>query len=338
MGATFVDSVKLTLATGYLTAILWCFLWLRKVFGKKPALIGTIICSMVPYWFVDIYVRGSVGEVWALSFVLLTLAALEYGVSFGVAIGIAGIIVSHNITALIFIPIIFLYTWYRKRGNILVIVTGIGLATYFWLPALVESRFMVGLNSVSYADHFPDLFQLLFPSWGTGFSGVGITADEMSYQIGIVSLLIVCISFFAAVRKKALRAIIFPVLCVVGVAIFGMTEYSLSLWRYVPLMGNIQYPWRLLVVTTIATGYLGALLTTVTPRWIMVGLTVLAFIASFSYMKPVTYEKRDDAHYLSRREFTDGTSSLGNSFSTIWTGWKKSGFLQGFKRALGMPL
>ncbi len=335
LGATFVDSVKLTLATGYLTAILWCFLWLRKVFGKKPALIGTIICSMVPYWFVDIYVRGSVGEVWALSFVLLTLAALEYGVSFGVAIGIAGIIVSHNITALIFIPIIFLYTWYRKRGNILVIVTGIGLATYFWLPALVESRFMVGLNSVSYADHFPDLFQLLFPSWGTGFSGVGITADEMSYQIGIVSLLIVCISFFAAVRKKALRAIIFPVLCVVGVAIFGMTEYSLSLWRYVPLMGNIQYPWRLLVVTTIATGYLGALLTTVTPRWIMVGLTVLAFIASFSYMKPVTYEKRDDAHYLSRREFTDGTSSLGNSFSTIWTGWKKERFSTRFQASTG---
>ena len=54
---------------------------------------------------------------------------------------------------------------------------------------------MVGLNSVSYADHFPDLFQLLFPSWGTGFSGVGITADEMSYQIGIVPLLVLCVSF-----------------------------------------------------------------------------------------------------------------------------------------------
>ena len=121
------------------------------------------------------------------------------------------------------------------------------------------------------------------------------------------------------------------------IAIIGMTEYSMPFWRYVPLMGNIQYPWRLLMVTTIAAGYLGALLTTVTPRWIMVGLTILAFIASFSYMKPVTYEKRDDSHYLSRREFTDGTSSLGNSFSTIWTGWKKSGSKQGFKRVLGMP-
>ena len=80
MGATFVDTVKLTLALGYLTTIVWCFLWLRKVFGNIPAFIGTIICSMVPYWFLDIYVRGSVGEVWALSFVLLTLAAIEYGI------------------------------------------------------------------------------------------------------------------------------------------------------------------------------------------------------------------------------------------------------------------
>ncbi|MEK7577130.1 MAG: YfhO family protein [Patescibacteria group bacterium] len=330
-GVSFVDSVKLTLAAGYLTAVFWCFLWLKRVFGDRAAMIGTIVCSLVPYWFVDIYVRGSVGEVWALSFVLLTFAALEYGISFGVAIGIAGIIVSHNITAFIFIPIIFLYTWYRKRGNIFSIATGIGLATYFWLPALVESRFMVGLNSVSYMDHFPDLFQLLLPSWGTGFSGVGISADEMSYQIGIVPLLIVCISFFIAVRKRELRKNILPVFCVVVIAIFGMTEYSLQLWRYVPLMANIQYPWRLLMVPMIAVGYLSALLTTVLSRWIMVGLSLLAFTVSFSYMKPVTYEKRDDAHYLSRREFTDGTSSLGNSFTTIYTGWKKDRFTKRFQ-------
>lgn len=332
LGATFVDSVKLTLALGYLTAMAWCFLWLRKVFGKVPALIGTIICSMVPYWFVDIYVRGSVGEVWALSFVLLTLFSLEHGLAVITAIGIAGIILSHNITALIFVPIIILYAWYRKKGALLSFIAGIGLSTYFWLPALVESRFMVGLNSVSYADHFVDLFQLIFPSWGTGFSGVGISSSEMLYQIGIVPLLIFCISFFMVVRKKALRSIIFPVLCVTIIAIFAMTEYSVSIWRYVPLLGNIQYPWRLLMVPMIATGYLAAMLTSLLPRWVMVGLAILAFTLSFSYMKPVTYERRDDAHYLSRREFTDGTSSLGNSFSTIWTGWKKDRFVDRFEK------
>ena len=52
-------------------------------------------------------------------------------------------------------------------------------------------------------------------------------------------------------------------------------------------------------------------------------------------MNSVTYEKRDDSHYLSRREFTDGTSSPGNSFSTIWTGWKKERFQTRFQASTG---
>lgn len=331
LGVSFVDSVKFTLAFGYLTASMWCFLWLRKVFGHTPALVGTIICFMVPYWFVDLYVRGSVGEVWALSFVLLTFFSLEYYSRIGVAIGIAGIIVSHNITALIFVPILFLYALYRKKMSLSGFIIGIGLAAYFWIPAILESRSMVGLNSVSYEEHFPDFFQLLFPSWGTGFSGAGISADEMSFQIGIVPLIIFCISFFVALRKKALRSIVFPVFVVVAVSIYAMTEYSIPFWRYVPFIANIQYPWRLLMVPMIAVGYFSSFLATVLPQKFMVGLALVAFVFSFSYMKPVTYEIRDDAHYLSRREFTDGTSSLGNSFSTIYTGWKKDRFIQRFQ-------
>ncbi|MBI3342601.1 hypothetical protein HY032_00395, partial [Candidatus Gottesmanbacteria bacterium] len=45
---------------------------------------------------------------------------------------------------------------------------------------------------------------------------------------------------------------------------------------------------------------------------------------SFSYTRPVLYESRPDTYYLSRREFTDGTSSLGNVFSTAWMAWQSS--------------
>jgi uncharacterized membrane protein YfhO len=44
---------------------------------------------------------------------------------------------------------------------------------------------------------------------------------------------------------------------------------------------------------------------------------------AYSYTKPVVYAPRSDAYYLSRRNFTDGTSSLGNAFSTRWSEWKK---------------
>ena len=39
-------------------------------------------------------------------------------------------------------------------------------------------------------------------------------------------------------------------------------------------------------------------------------------------MRPVLYEPRNEKYYTSRSNFTDGTSSMGNSFSTIWSSWK----------------
>ncbi len=54
-------------------------------------------------------------------------------------------------------------------------------------------------------------------------------------------------------------------------------------------------------------------------------LLVLGAVAATStYIRPVTYAPRSDAYYLTKRNFTDGTSSLGNALSTIWTGWKQT--------------
>ena len=76
-GISFVDSFKLELAFGYLMAVFACFLWLSRLFRLFAAFVGTVIFSVIPYWFVDIYVRGSVGEVWAIAWFFVALVALE---------------------------------------------------------------------------------------------------------------------------------------------------------------------------------------------------------------------------------------------------------------------
>ena len=53
-------------------------------------------------------------------------------------------------------------------------------------------------------------------------------------------------------------------------------------------------------------------------------LAIAAIALAASYARPVLYAPRNEAYYMSRPNFTDGTSSMGNSFSTIWTGWKKT--------------
>ena len=330
-GIGFVDAFKLTLALGYLLSVFWCYKWIRQFGAPFVAASATIVFAFVPYWFVDIYVRGSVGEVWAISFVLLTLFALERRWSKIIALAVAGIIISHNITALFSLPVLCVYAFVRNRKFLSSIGLGVILASYFWIPALFEAKFMVGLNSVNFADHFPDLYQLLIPSWGTGFSGRSVRFDQMSFQIGIVPMLIFSLSVVMFILGKAKDKALFVAIVIWMGVFYCMTFWSLWLWKLVPIAQYIQYPWRLLTLLLLLTPWLVAHIVDKLPKWVAPMLVVLAVGASYGYIHPVSYVPRRDAHYLLDPNFTDGTSSLGNSLSTKWSGWKRQRFIQRFE-------
>ena len=326
-GVSFVDSFKLALATGYIVSCLACFAWLKKIFPLFAASVGAIIFSVVPYWFVEIYVRGSIGEVWAIAWLFAALGAIERKNVLLTSLSVAFLILSHNILAMLFVPTIVLYLILRNRSLLWCVIAGIFLSAYFWLPALLERGFMTGLNSVNYKDHFPLLAQLLVPSWGTGFSVRELTSDEMSYQIGIVPLFIFLLALLrfpelklAQFRESRRLAWLFSILGII--ALFLMLEASSFVWKFVPVLPFLQYPWRLLVFVLPAAAFFAARVASFVPRWAAIVLCVAAFGFSLPYMRPVVYAPRTDTHYLTRPEFTDGTSSMGNAFSTIWTPWK----------------
>ena len=66
-GISFIDAFKLNLFTALLFAGLFFYLWAEVFFKKEGALIGAVFYTFSPYLFVDLYIRGSVGEVWALA-------------------------------------------------------------------------------------------------------------------------------------------------------------------------------------------------------------------------------------------------------------------------------
>jgi len=314
-GWSLADSFRLTMAVGYVSAVAASYLWLKRLYGVFSATVGSIVGAFTPYWFVDIFVRGSVGEVLALGFVFMSLASIAYKKKTLLALATAGIILSHNIMAMIFLPILFLYAWMTDRSMLRWLVVGVILTSYFWVPALMEREYVTGLNTVNFKDHFPELAQLLIPSWGTGFSGPGYALDEMSYQIGIVPLMLFVASLVTPKPTLFTGAI--------AVAFFLMLEISMPIWERIPILTNLQYPWRLLSIVIVATPFLTAtIFSRLRWRMVFIGTMMLTVILSFSYTKPVLYDSRPDAYYLSKREFTDGTSSLGNSFSTRWMSWQ----------------
>ena len=322
-----VRSFQMAQAAGYILAVFALFGWLLTLFGFIPAVVGAVVGAYIPYWFVDIYVRGSIGEVWATAFLFCTLYVAEkkkypfVGICFGL------LILSHNILAMIYTPVLIGYFLLRNRKNLLGILSGIGLAAYFWLPAIFEQKYVIGLNTVNFREHFVRLYELLIPSWGTEFSGIGITGNTISFQIGVIPLIVLFVSLFLLFREKdkKTKVLVRYFILVFILALLFMLPWSQRLWEFITPLQLIQYPWRLLSLGIPTVAVASAYWVSRMKKSIFaVVLLFLAIIFSYSYTRPVQYEPRNEAYYVSRSNFSDGTSSMGNSFSTIWTGWKET--------------
>lgn len=320
-----VSAFQAAMGLGYIVIAVSVYLWLSSLFGVYPALIGAVVGAFVPYGFVDMYVRGSIGEIWAIGFLFLSLFFVERKRYVSFAFSYAGLILSHNILGMVFTPFLLLYVLLRDKKFLWFLLWGVGLSSFFWLPALMEEQYVVGLNTVNFREHFVEVYEFLVPSWGSQFSATGSFGNRISFQLGISPIL----SFIGAVltyrrisdKKKKNLFLLFA-----GVAlssIFFMTRLSLPLWEFLTPLQNVQYPWRLLsFVIPIASFAAAFWVQALKGRWVGLAIAVLAVFLAFSYTRPATYEPRDEPYYLSRKNFTDGTSSIGNSFSTRWMTWQ----------------
>lgn len=314
-----VSAFQMGMGIGYFVIILAAFGWLAVLFGTLPALVGATTAAFVPYLFVDMYIRGTVGEIWAIAFLFLSLLAVEKKQYMWFAFTFGLIVLSHNILAMMFAPFLLFYSVLRGRRALWGMAAGLGLSAFFWLPALVEQKFVVGLNTVNFRQHFVDMYELLIPSWGSGFSGTGGFQNKMSFQVGIAPIVAILGGLWAS--KKSKLFVYFFILFIVS--IFMMLPLSRGVWEAIKPFQLIQYPWRLLTFVVPFTAYAAAYwVRRMKRQWWGILFAFIALIAAHSYVRPVLYEPRSESYYLARPNFTDGTSSMGNSFSTIWSGWK----------------
>lgn len=319
-----VYAFQMSMGFGYILLAGAAFLWLSALFGTVPALVGALVTAFVPYLFVDTYVRGSIGEVWATAFLLLSLYLLEKKklVWFGVAYGF--LILSHNIMAMLYTPFILGYVFIRNKKAAVWMLAGLGISAFFWVPALLEAKYMVGLNTVNFRQYFVQLYELLIPSWGTGFAGSGSFGNTMSVQMGIAPLLVMIGAVWVQIRQRRSEgAMLWYFIAIVLLAVLFMLPISTPLWELISPLQLMQYPWRLLSFVIPIAGFCAAfwVFSLKNKGWGLV-IAILAVGLAASYARPVLYAPRNEAYYMSRPNFTDGTSSMGNSFSTVWTGWK----------------
>lgn len=337
-GISFIDAFKLQMFFATILGGIFFYLWIKGFWGNLGRIVSSVFYIFSPYRFVDIYIRGSIGEVWALAFFPAFLWAItrymqnKQKIFFILSsIFLSLIIFSHNILALMFFIFsifyigFFIYQDKNKKYLILntfyIILLGLGISAIFWLPALAERSFVTGLQIYAVEDNFPQLYQLIFPSWGSGFSASD-SQNQMSFQIGVANLLAVVIAALAlALRKKheQHKGILLFFLVAFASVFFLMLKISLPLWRAAPLMDYFQFPWRFLSLEILIASFLaGSVVGLWRSKILACLMLLLAVWLGIGYTKPAYYHDRDDEYYITRSNFIDGTNSPGNYFNTIW--------------------
>jgi hypothetical protein len=334
---SFIVSIKIMFALSVFLSAVFMYLAANTLWKSRvAAVVSSILYIYLPYRMVDLYVRGSIGE--SLSFVFfpaifyLTLRLFDspfgrFTVVF-LSISIAMLVMTHNIMTVLFMPVFLMFFLVRiiieKRFDvlqtfILCLFLGAGLSFFFWFPALFEKDNVL-LSKVSIADrslYFVKPLQLIIPSWGYA---PPTESGGFSYQLGIPQIIVVLFSIVlfitSFVKSRLLQtpakfyiSILVLLFLICFIMLFPFTDF---IWKNVPLLKEINYPWTLLsqlgFISALSAGYL--VLQGRFMKYVLVGLCALSIILVFPYAHPQKYVSHDDNYYLTNEATTTSSDEL----------------------------
>jgi hypothetical protein len=278
LGFSILDSVKVFVIFISFLGLTLMYLLGKSLWGRWGGFFSSLVFLYAPYRAVEIYVRGAMGELTALS----VAPGLFWGIKrivekkrFGIlffAFLYSILLTSHNISTMLFTP--FLLVWsllliVTKKENIknkLILFVKIFsgffwaflISAYFLLPAFLEKKYAhvetLLLGYFDYRRHFVSIKQLLINSfWGYGSSELG-KYDGLSLCVGLIIWILpilILISLILFKKKKGFINLLF-FLGVGWTALFMCHAKSSFIWAHIDVLKYVQFPWRFLGLATIS--------------------------------------------------------------------------------------
>lgn len=325
LGFNFVDSVKAVLFLSMLVSILGMYLFLKELLGSRlAAFLGAIFYLYAPIRFLNVYVSAATGSALALALIPFVFwAILRRSILVG-SISLAALILSHNVTALIFIPVIIIFSVVcsRLRSLAVMLLLGLGLSAWFWLPALWEKQFIKfdQIYEGFYKDQFINIWQLIRSPWGYGLSHPQHPEPgDMSYQLGLIHIGVVIVTslwFVVFGRKiKEVKAVGGFLLTFILLSLFLMLKISQPVWEIIPILKLVQFPLRFQAIfifaASISAGllikyfpYKQSLRTNALRKIVFLGLLILVIYANRNHWKINEVFNPGEDYYLSQKTTT----------------------------------
>jgi len=321
-------SWKIENAIGFILAGIFFYLWMRDHTLRHRAILGACMYALAPYHFVNLFVRGDIGEIFA--YMILPLIGMytdrlgkkqraENVLGLSVSLGL--LILSHHGVSVIALPIFAAYAamvgWHNKKTLALYAVAylfSLWLSAFFWLPAFLEKGYVQNemFSAQVYRSHFVRLYDIIVYSWGYGDT-VG-KPGSLSVQAGPIHITILLFTAVTVLYKRVRDMRPYIWLAAACIAVYMMTPWSVLIWEAIPFLRKLQFPWRFIGITAIASAWLSAR----TLRFSVLHtriLCVLLVILSLRFIQPLGYDMYPDSYY---RSFS-GSTYYHQEATPVWT-------------------
>lgn len=307
-------AMNVSFALALLLAGTGAYLYVKEVAGMKAGILAGVAYVYAPYQLINALSRGSLPVVWAgalFPFVFWAFHRLAHTGRAGHVVLSAGLLglalLMHNISNLIFMPLLLFYlgidtlAGYRQSENrpgpvrltALALVLGLGLAAFFWLPAVVEKDFVqvervITPPDFDYRAHFVQLSDLF--AWPAP-ANTGLLNPDFSPMLGLVQVGLAVLGVGGLLwrggvrrrrgkevrRKEGGEKLDSPRLVVMVFSLTGLIATlfmtlpgSTWFWDRLPFIAFVQHPDRLLGAAIFLLAILAGVAVGVLPqRWQM---------------------------------------------------------------------
>jgi len=309
LGFGFVDTIKIIFGASMVASAIFCYLWLSRFFDRISSFVGALFYLYTPYHLFDLNKRGSVGEVFALAIMPFILWQIERKSFFWSSTGIAILIISHNTLAVLFLGLIIAYMGldiYISKDQkelfkrfLLVMMFGLGISAFFWIPAFFELQYTV------FSQTQVSEFNLYF-------------ANSDLIGLSTIFILILTAVFFIISRIEIKKHRLSLLLFIIGlVSVLFSSSLSTTLWNILPV-SFIQFPFRFLSLTIVSTSFLAACIVSTSPKKLKIPIVILSLIvltlSAKQLISPSEFFDKGEGFYSTNMD----TTTVKNEYMPKW--------------------
>jgi hypothetical protein len=232
---------------------LFTYAWCRTFADGVSALIASLVFLTLPYFFwVDLYLRAAIGEVWALALSPLVFYFVERRTESprrsvaGVGFAFALVLLSHLFTAVMLVPVLFAYAAWRaeptKRVAALLqvgaaVTLGAAVASVYTLPFLAQRQFLHPENVIAiFGANYAPLSQI-FPFDHSMFPGDTPAWSYLAHGARYSAAITICLIGYVWYRLRYIESsIVRSALAIFSAAMLGLTVLS----GHIPRLGAVR--------------------------------------------------------------------------------------------------